>query len=150
MTHEERIPDSVDLEYSDEALIASDSLSGLSCPDCGGSLWQLNSGQVRRYQCHVGHAFLSESLIKDQSEAIERNLWTAMRIFREQAIVARQLVAEAREQQRSIQEIEQIEAILQQAVHQAEALRHVLLDFRVSPIPETRTVPPLPTQPLSE
>lgn len=143
MTHEEHIPDSVDLQYSDEALIASGSLSGLSCPDCGGSLWQLNSGNVKRYQCHVGHAFLPESLIKNQSEAIERNLWTTLRMFREQAIVARQLAVEAREQQRSIEEIEQIEAIFQQAQHQAEALRQVLLNFQVSPIPESRSVPPL-------
>ncbi len=142
MIPEKQIPDSVDLEHSSEELIASDSFSGLGCPDCGGSLWQLNVGSVKRYQCHVGHAFLAESLIKNQGEAIERHLWSAMRLFREQAILARQLAAQAREQHRSAQEIEQIDAQFRQALRQAETLRQVLLSREISPVLETRANPP--------
>jgi len=31
--------------------------SGLTCPDCGGALWQVPEGRVVRYQCHVGHQY---------------------------------------------------------------------------------------------
>lgn len=31
--------------------------SSLTCPDCGGSLWQVNGSEQLRYRCHTGHAF---------------------------------------------------------------------------------------------
>jgi two-component system chemotaxis response regulator CheB len=31
--------------------------SPFTCPDCGGTLWELNEGSLVRYRCHVGHSF---------------------------------------------------------------------------------------------
>lgn len=141
MSHES--PDSVELEFDSlEQLIASSSSSGLVCPECGGSLWQVDSAQVKRYQCHVGHAFVLESLLKQQSEEIERHLWIVLRLLQEQKIVTRQLVAEARSQNRPVLEIEQLETQVQQAIHQVECVRQLLGNHPVNAVLETESMLP--------
>ena len=34
--------------------------SALTCPDCGGVLWQINENGLVHYRCHVGHAYLAD------------------------------------------------------------------------------------------
>ncbi len=70
-------------------------LSALTCPECGGALWQVNQDQVVRFRCHVGHAFYAEALLDHQSEVLEAALWTAVRSFKEKEFLARQLAARA-------------------------------------------------------
>jgi two-component system, chemotaxis family, protein-glutamate methylesterase/glutaminase len=36
--------------------------SVLSCPDCGGVMWELDEGGVPHYRCHVGHAYTAEAM----------------------------------------------------------------------------------------
>ncbi|WP_303310177.1 chemotaxis protein CheB [Hymenobacter sp. BT730] len=55
----------------------------LTCPDCGGSLWQLTEGSVLRYRCHTGHAFAAESLLESTQHALEETLWVALRMMEE-------------------------------------------------------------------
>jgi two-component system chemotaxis response regulator CheB len=31
--------------------------SPLTCPDCGGGLWEMNDTRPLRYRCHTGHAY---------------------------------------------------------------------------------------------
>jgi two-component system chemotaxis response regulator CheB len=57
----------------------------MSCPECGGPLWEINVDQVKRYRCHVGHAFTEWALLVDQDESIEHALWMAMRTMEERA-----------------------------------------------------------------
>jgi len=59
----------------------------IACPECGGPLWQIDSEQMERYRCHVGHAFTVRSLLADQDENVERALWAAMRTMEERANV---------------------------------------------------------------
>jgi two-component system chemotaxis response regulator CheB len=59
--------------------------SGLTCPDCGGALWQIQAGNLVRYQCHVGHAYSPESLLTRHDEGVEIALWTAVRALEERA-----------------------------------------------------------------
>jgi two-component system, chemotaxis family, protein-glutamate methylesterase/glutaminase len=55
-----------------------------TCPDCGGGLWELTqSGTVKRYRCHSGHAYNQESLLRGMSDALEETLWVAMRNLEE-------------------------------------------------------------------
>ena len=56
-------------------------LSPYTCPDCGGSLWQM--GEEERYRCHVGHAHSLTSLVSGQDENLERALWAAVRSLEE-------------------------------------------------------------------
>ncbi|NML65265.1 chemotaxis protein CheB [Hymenobacter sp. RP-2-7] len=55
----------------------------LTCPDCGGSLWQLDAGQVLRYRCHTGHAFTAEALAEQSQKTLEESLWVALRMLEE-------------------------------------------------------------------
>ena len=67
-------------------------VSVLTCPECGGSLWQVDQA-LPRFRCHVGHAYNGEALLADQTLALEAALWTAVRGFREKAVLSRQLEA---------------------------------------------------------
>src|SRR4051794_203515 len=59
--------------------------SPLSCPDCGGALWEVQEGRVVRYQCHVGHQYAPDTLELEQRAAVEGALWTAVRVLEEHA-----------------------------------------------------------------
>lgn len=67
--------------------------SRVTCPDCHGILWELTDQEPLRFRCHTGHAFTAESLEAEQSLAVERSMWIAMRSLREQAETLRRLSA---------------------------------------------------------
>jgi two-component system chemotaxis response regulator CheB len=43
--------------------------SGLTCPECHGSLWELRDEDGIRYRCRVGHIYGLDALLSEQSEA---------------------------------------------------------------------------------
>jgi two-component system chemotaxis response regulator CheB len=57
--------------------------SALTCPDCGGALWEVQEGRVLRYQCHVGHQYAPENLEAGQRDAVDSALWSAVRVLEE-------------------------------------------------------------------
>ncbi len=56
-----------------------------SCPECGGVLEEAKEGGMLRFRCRVGHLYSPESLLADQTEAVETALWAAIRSMEEQA-----------------------------------------------------------------
>jgi two-component system chemotaxis response regulator CheB len=58
--------------------------SALTCPDCGGALWEVKEGRVLRYQCHTGHQYAPENLEAGQRDAVDSALWSAVRVLEEQ------------------------------------------------------------------
>ncbi len=60
----------------------------MSCPECSGPLWQIDSDKVRRYRCHVGHGFTAKALMATQDTVLEQALWAAMRTMEERANLA--------------------------------------------------------------
>ena len=54
-----------------------------SCPDCGGGLWNVKDDVIKRYRCHIGHAYTERDLILRQSEAAGNTLWAALRMMEE-------------------------------------------------------------------
>lgn len=65
--------------------------SSLTCPECGGSLWEINGSEPLRYRCHTGHAFSAGSLEKAQVERAEDALWSTVRALQEREMLLRRL-----------------------------------------------------------
>jgi two-component system chemotaxis response regulator CheB len=69
--------------------------SGLTCPECSGSLREMWEGDVLRFRCRIGHAYTSQTMLEAQGDAIERALWTAVRHLEERGVLTRKLAAAA-------------------------------------------------------
>jgi two-component system chemotaxis response regulator CheB len=59
----------------------------VSCPACQGPLFVLKEGKETYTHCRVGHAFSSASLHEAHDEALERSLWTSIRMLGEKIIL---------------------------------------------------------------
>jgi two-component system, chemotaxis family, protein-glutamate methylesterase/glutaminase len=101
-------------------------VSGYSCPECGGVLWELQDGNLLRFRCRVGHAFSAASLLADQSEVFEDALWSALRLLKERAVLSNRLAQRAREQGNKLT-AQRFEKQAQEADRHAAALRELLL-----------------------
>ena len=69
--------------------------SALTCPDCGGALWEIHNGELTRFRCHVGHQYNTESLDAEQQHAVEGALWSAVRVLEERAELRRRMAKRA-------------------------------------------------------
>jgi two-component system chemotaxis response regulator CheB len=92
------------------------------CPICSGVLTEAQPGLFQHFRCHVGHAFTLESLLREQSEEMERVLWAAVRALEESAALARRVsLHEAGDLRRRLAEKASTHA------RQADYLRQMLL-----------------------
>ena len=64
--------------------------SSFSCPECGGVLWEVDR-ELPRFRCRVGHAFTAQSLLAEQTGALETALWTALTALEETAALSSKL-----------------------------------------------------------
>jgi two-component system chemotaxis response regulator CheB len=95
--------------------------SGLTCPECGGALWELDEAGGVRFACHVGHAFSIASLAEEQGRSLETTLWSAVRALEERADMHRRLSRRA-----SGARAEVYIDRAQEAEHHADTLRAML------------------------
>lgn len=126
LMNKEPKPDSA--EFGDAALKTHelpDPPSSLTCPDCGGALWERDQGRFINFRCHVGHAYSTESLLSEQSEMLERALWASLRILEERRALMDQLTSRARTRNHSLS-AEQFEENAQEAEQHAQTIRQVL------------------------
>jgi two-component system chemotaxis response regulator CheB len=70
--------------------------TGLTCPECGGALFETPGQEPDHFRCRTGHAYSPQSLLAKQSQALEGTLWAAMRALEERAALARRLENRAR------------------------------------------------------
>jgi two-component system chemotaxis response regulator CheB len=70
--------------------------SVFACPECGGTLWELQKEDLLRFRCRIGHAFSADSLLSVQAEALEGALWAALRGLEENAALAQRMADSAR------------------------------------------------------
>ena len=74
-------------------------LSVFTCPECSGTLWELERSNILRFRCHVGHVYTQESMLAAQVDSVDRALWTALRALEERAALSRKLAERARARQ---------------------------------------------------
>lgn len=103
-----------------------------TCPECHGTLWELEDQGLLRYRCRVGHAYTAETLVGVQSDAIESALWAAVRALDEAASLNARMATRAKESQRPIS-MRRYEEKAETARGQAELLRQALLSRGVEP-----------------
>jgi two-component system chemotaxis response regulator CheB len=97
------LPVEVPLETMQEAETPSDATpsdelgppSAFTCPDCQGTLFEIDEGGAVRFRCRVGHAYSADAMDKAQAEAAERALWSALRALEERAELMRKLARHA-------------------------------------------------------
>ncbi|HYF02449.1 MAG TPA: chemotaxis protein CheB [Patescibacteria group bacterium] len=68
--------------------------SGFACPECHGTLWEVEDPNMLRFRCHVGHAYTAASLQADQSENLEDKLWAVVAALDENAMLLRRMADE--------------------------------------------------------
>jgi two-component system chemotaxis response regulator CheB len=100
--------------------------SVFSCPECHGTLWESREGEMVRFRCRVGHAYSADSLMAEQSEALESALWSAYRALKESAALSRRLTEQARERDQYFA-IPRFAEQAQDAEERAELIRQILL-----------------------
>lgn len=117
--------------------------TGLTCPDCGGALWEIKDGKLVRYRCHVGHQYLQESLDAEQRDMVEGALWTAVRSLEERAELRERLARRA-EQGGTPAAASRFLDSARDAKQQATTIRELLLspaEHRANPRPRVIAKP---------
>ena len=65
--------------------------SPYTCPECHGTLIQVNDENPLRFRCHTGHAFSILSLLTELTESVEDTMWAAVRSIEESVMLMRHL-----------------------------------------------------------
>jgi two-component system chemotaxis response regulator CheB len=76
---------------------ASGPAAGFSCPECGGSLFELETEGVNRYRCRVGHGYTAEALLTSQDGGVDDALWAAVRTMQERVQLLSRLAEDSEE-----------------------------------------------------
>lgn len=118
------------LAEADMAIIENKEKPGIpsvfGCPDCGGTLWELQEGDLLRFRCRTGHAFSADSLLSVQAEALEGALWAALRGLEENAALAQRMAVRARDRNLTLA-AEKFEERVRTVEQQASIIRNVLV-----------------------
>jgi len=110
----------------------SGELATYSCPECGGTLWQIDQERLQQFHCHVGHVYSTTNLLIDKSEELEHALWASARLFTEKATLTRQIAARARELG-DAEAAERIETYARLDDEYGQLLREALLERMPNP-----------------
>ncbi len=94
--HRQEEPDAMN-ERDDEDGSLTGIPSALTCPACGGSLFEKPGEKVLHFRCRTGHAYSPESLAANQTDTLDAALWAALRSLEEAAALARRMEKRARE-----------------------------------------------------
>jgi two-component system, chemotaxis family, protein-glutamate methylesterase/glutaminase len=71
--------------------------SVFTCPECHGTLWEVDEGGVLRFRCRVGHIYSTDSMLAAQTDEVDRALWVALRTLEERAALSHKLAERGRE-----------------------------------------------------
>lgn len=62
-----------------------------TCPECNGSIWQVDNSEPLRFRCHTGHSYTADTFLAEQTQNLEKALWSAARIMEEKVVFFRQM-----------------------------------------------------------
>jgi two-component system, chemotaxis family, protein-glutamate methylesterase/glutaminase len=118
-------------DMADMAPITTDQLSaspaGLGCPACHGGLFELPGEPAPRYRCRVGHAWSPDTLIEEQTTALDEALWIALRALEEKVALSRRMAAGARRRGSSVSTSMRYDSMGAEADRAAKIIRDLLV-----------------------
>ncbi|MFB9994530.1 chemotaxis protein CheB [Deinococcus oregonensis] len=112
------------------------SSSTLTCPECHGSLLEIQEGERLRYRCHTGHAYSPAALLDEVTESVEKTFWQTLRILNEKKLLLQQISQNLK--QSAPTEAEQFQTLANEAAARGHALHRVMFN------------PPLPSRAISQ
>jgi two-component system, chemotaxis family, protein-glutamate methylesterase/glutaminase len=95
------------------------------CPECGGSLWELQDQPFLRFRCRTGHAYSQQSLMAEQSDKLEAALWNALRLLDERIGLLSRMSEQASDRHHELS-AQRYEDKLEDLRQSAELIRHAL------------------------
>lgn len=113
------------MSVSNENVDPTGTPSAYTCPECSGTLWEVNDQGLLRFACRVGHSLTADSMMEDQTESAERALWAALRALQERADLSTRMARRAEERGHSMAAQRYIE-MAESAAHDATVLRNLL------------------------
>jgi predicted NBD/HSP70 family sugar kinase len=66
-------------------------LTGFTCPECGGAVWEQTSAETVVFECRIGHRYAADAMLVEHAAAREATLWAALRLTAEHAALRRRL-----------------------------------------------------------
>jgi two-component system chemotaxis response regulator CheB len=106
--------------------------SPLTCPDCGGSLWEVKDHDLVRYRCHVGHGFNSDSLRNGMDEKLE-DILSALRAIEEAIELRTRMMAHAKDRQ-----LTEFTATLDREIAEMKGRANALRELLIGPAQQKR------------
>ncbi len=100
-----------------------------ACPDCGGGLWEAKNDIIKRYRCHIGHAYTERDLVLKQSEAAGATLWTALRMMEERKHLLQKMASENKKRGYSSLSSGNVEKQTELKVH-IDKLKEILFELQ--------------------
>jgi two-component system chemotaxis response regulator CheB len=101
-------------------------ISEFTCPDCHGSLIEINNDKLKRFRCHTGHSFSNGSLLAELTDSVEQSLWTAIRAVEERIRLLKHLAQHAGDLEQS-EVISSLRRELQENERRADLLRQAAM-----------------------
>jgi two-component system chemotaxis response regulator CheB len=120
--------DEVEAALEPGALEMTGGPSRFTCPDCGGSLWDVGAQEPGKFRCRVGHSWTTLGLVERQADTLETALWTALRALAERADLARRMRDEA-----TVRHHQYGRQIFQRQLEEYEAKADVLREVLAKP-----------------
>ena len=99
--------------------------SQFTCPDCGGTLFELNERNLLQFRCRTGHAFSAATLMAQQSEVQEEALWAAIRSLEERGELMHQMATKAYASNRTLS-AKRYDSLALEAQQRADSIRKAL------------------------
>jgi two-component system chemotaxis response regulator CheB len=99
--------------------------TAVTCPQCGGAIWETTEGGTTYFRCHVGHAYSPDSMLAEHTSELEQTLWEALRMFQENAVLHHRMADRAARSQPDVAARYRERA--EQSLARTELIRRVLL-----------------------
>ena len=111
--------------------------TGLSCPECPGTLAVSGQPPHVRFRCLIGHGFSMRDLIAAKEARLEDHLWAPVTAFRELANLLRCAIDEGI----IVSSPHEYESRAQRALHHADSIQRIIDQDRPLAIEEAGEVP---------